>query len=161
MHHRHRLLAAAGAAILIAGSNAGLALAQDRPPLDGSRQRFEVRHAQRAQALHDALQLRPEQEAAWREFQATLAPPPGHRAERPDHDARAGLTTPQRLDLMGRRLAERQARFQKVSDATRRFYAVLSAQQQKAFDSMTARGDGFGRRGHGRGGHGRGAPDDR
>ena len=46
------------------------------------------------------------------------------------------MTTPQRLDEMAARMADRQARFQKVAAATKTFYAALSPEQRKVFDEM-------------------------
>ena len=57
------------------------------------------------------------------------------------------LTTPQRLDLMQSRQAERSAMFAKRADATRTFYAGLTPDQQKTFDAETMRRFGPGDRG--------------
>jgi protein CpxP len=111
----------------------------------------------RAQRLRDALQLRPDQEPALRALIAATAHPPG------EHEGRGGeergearnLTTPQRLDRMQARLAERDARFRQHAEATKRFYAQLSPTQQRAFDALH---EGHGEHGeHGmRGGKGHG-----
>jgi len=59
----------------------------------------------------------------------------------------AKLTTPQRLDRMQARQAERNAMFTQRADATRSFYAALTPEQQKTFDAESmAR---FGRGEHG------------
>ena len=106
-------------------------------------QRFEQmkqRHAQHLAALKEKLKLTPAQESAWNTFaeaqQMPPAPPPGPRMNR---DEFAKLTTPQRLDLMEKRRAERSAMFTKRADATRTFYAGLTPEQQKTFDAESMR----------------------
>jgi len=108
--------------------------------------------ARRAQHLRDALQLTPAQEPALNAFIAALAPPAGMRDRmRAERGARAAMTTPQRLDRMKARMAERQAQFDRRADATLRFYGQLSPSQKKAFDALGPMG-GRGGMGHG-GGH--------
>lgn len=76
------------------------------------------------------------------------APSRAARGERPpmDREAFKNLTTPQRIDLMEQRSAEHQARMKQRGDATKAFYAQLSAEQQKVFDQRAMRhgprGDG-------------------
>jgi len=120
-------------------------------------QRFEQmqqRHAQHLADLKEKLKLTPAQEAAWNTFAAAQQPParPAGQA-RMDRDEFAKLTTPQRLDLMQSRQAERSAMFAKRADATRTFYAGLTPDQQKTFDAETMRHFGPGDRGE-RGEHG-------
>jgi Spy/CpxP family protein refolding chaperone len=57
----------------------------------------------------------------------------------------AKLTTPERLDKMQALKAERDARMDKRIDATKSFYAALTPEQQKVFDSQ--RHGGFQRAG--------------
>jgi periplasmic protein CpxP/Spy len=111
-------------------------------------------HAQaRAKALHDILNLRPDQDAALQAFQASMKPPEGMRGHH-DKEALAGLTTPERLDRMAARMAQRQAAFQRRAEAIKQFYAVLSPEQQRAFDALPGLigGGHMGR--HGQGGPG-------
>ena len=161
---------AAAAAVLCLGLTvaASAAGAQDRPagpggPPHGDRaaerqKMFEnVRH-QREQRLHDLLQIRPDQDGAFRAYLAALESQrkPGERG--PGRDGRPGepkpqeraMTTPERLDRMTARMAERQQRFQQKIAATKTFYAALNADQRKAFDAMPRMG-GEGRRGGHRG----------
>ena len=63
---------------------------------------------------------------------------PRRRQARPDRAEFAKLTTPQRLDRMQTRQAERSAMFAKRIDATRSFYAALTPEQQKTFDAEVA-----------------------
>lgn len=101
---------------------------------------FEARLAARAQLLHDALGLRPDQDGAWQAFLAEMKPPEGEAVRRPHmrDEGAAPLTTPEQLDRMAQRMSERQARFQHHAEAVKRFYAALDARQQKVFDAITA-----------------------
>jgi len=67
----------------------------------------------------------------------------------------AALTTPQRLDMMVKKMAEhtakREAAMQAHVTAIKQFYAALTPAQQKAFDAL--HGGMGGGMGHGRGGH--------
>ena len=101
-------------------------------------------------ALHDILNIRPSQEAAFQAFIASMKPlGPGERHDVDRPREMAGVTTPQRLDKMAARIAEHQARFQRHAAAVKTFYAALSPEQQKAFDALGAMhrmpgGHGFG-----------------
>ena len=133
------------------------------PMTDAERaQRFEQmqqRHAQHLSALKDKLKLTPAQEGAWSTFAAAQQLPSPADRPRMDRAEFAKLTTPQRLDLMQQRQAERSAMFAKRADATRTFYAALTPEQQKTFDaeSMRSFGPGAHEGEHG-GGHRRPAP---
>ena len=140
--------AALGAAVCV--SSLGFAQAPPPPPgammdhpdaerahwADHRRESAEAK----ARALHDILNIRPDQDAAFQAMVASMTPQDhhgmggdmGHEHEDMDH-----LTTPQRLDRMAAKLAERQAEFQRHADAVRAFYAVLSPDQQRAFDALT------------------------
>lgn len=166
-----RLLSAAALAGGLTFSAIAVAQVQNAPPqsppgvADGQRHwdpgkmraRFEERHQHRQQVLHDALGLRADQEGAWQAFLASSRRPEGERGMR-RHDGdgeRAELSTPQKLDRMQQRMAERQQRFAQRADAIKRFYAALDGRQQKTFDALImARGGGMGGFGHGGGHHG-------
>ena len=115
--------------------------------------RFEHMKEQRAKrlsALKEKLKLNTTQEGAWSTFAEAQQPPapPAQRMQRGDY---AKMTTPQRLDFMQQRQAQRAAMFSKRADATRSFYAGLTPEQQQTFDAETAR---IGRGGfHHHGGH--------
>jgi hypothetical protein len=113
--------------------------------------RREAEHAAHKRLLHDALSLRPDQEAAFAAFDAAMAPPPPPGDH--DHEGMAKLTTPERLDLEARRMAEHQAHFQRMAAATKAFYAALDPAQRRTFDAL---GEMMGPR-HGPGGP-RGGP---
>lgn len=157
-------LALAGALAL---SAAGAGLAQTPPPpgpgpegAHGHWQRPDAakmaeEHAQRLRAV---LQLRPDQEPALKALIAAMQPDPAKMEQRrAEHGEMRKLATPQRLDRMQARMAERQQQFARRADAIKRFYAQLSPAQQKAFDALPAPGHmgGHGGFGHG-GGHGKG-----
>jgi periplasmic protein CpxP/Spy len=108
--------------------------------------------AQRGERLRQILKLSPSQEPALQTWLAATTP-----KRRGDADERASmraLTTPQRLDRLVAKSAERQAVFLARADATKRFYAGLTSEQKAVFDAMPMM-RGFDR--HGRGGDGRGA----
>jgi Spy/CpxP family protein refolding chaperone len=94
----------------------------------------------RARALHDILNIRPDQDAAFQAFIAAMRPPEGDDGMRGRHDMgeMEPMTTPQRLDRIAARMAEHQARFQRRAEAIRRFYAALSPEQQRALDALPA-----------------------
>ena len=156
---------AAAAALLCLGLTvaASAAGAQDRPagpggPPHGDRaaerqKMFETFRHQREQRLHDLLQIRPEQDGAFRAYLTALESgrKPGERG--PGREGRAGehkaMTTPERLDRMAARMAQRQQRFAQTAAATKAFYAALNADQRKAFDAMPRMGGGGHHFGHG------------
>lgn len=111
-------------------------------------ERMQAHRAQRMAALKEKLKLSPAQESAWTTFTASQQPVARAGGQgRPDRAELAKLTTPQRLDRMQARQAERSAMFAKRADATRGFYAALTAEQQRTFDAESARH--LGRGGHG------------
>lgn len=124
-------------------------------PHDGKgMERMQERRAKHLADLKAKLKLDVSQQGAWSTFTTSIQPPP--KAERPDRAAMRAefekLTTPQRLDRMQARQAERAAMAAKRADATRAFYATLKPEQQKTFDAESMR---FASRGeHGPRGHG-------
>ena len=177
--------------VLAAALGLGLAVsaaAQDRGPgpggppgpRGGDRQKlFEDMQHRREQRLHDLLQIKPDQEAAFRTFVSSLDQlrpqrglrrdgagqgPQGQGAQGQGGQGQAGpgrgraqaeratLTAPERLDRSAQRLAQAQQRLQKEAAAVKAFYAALSPEQRKAFDSMPPMIGGGG--GHGFGGRG-------
>jgi len=133
-----------------------------RGPRGGDRQAlFQDMQHRREQRLHDLLQIKPEQETAFRAFASSLeqmrpqdapngAPGRGGAQGR----QRETLTTPQRLDRQLQRLAEAQARLQKRAAAVKTFYAALSADQRKVLDEFPIMGLGRGGGERGFGGRG-------
>jgi periplasmic protein CpxP/Spy len=86
--------------------------------------------------IHDALALRPDQEASWRTFTAAMAPPAGLMMPHDDEARDHAMTAPQMLDKMAERMHREQAEFERHASAVRQFYAVLSPTQQRTFDAF-------------------------
>lgn len=116
--------------------------------------RWAEHRAKRQAELKAALKLTPAQEGAWTSFTTATQPPA--RAERSPQDREAfkNLKTPERIDMMEKRMAERQAHMKQRGEAVKAFYAQLTPEQQKVFDERGMRhGKGEGRHGGHRGGH--------
>ena len=126
--------------------------------------KMQKRMAERQAKLKAELKLAPEQEAAWSAFVERTAHEPRmagkNGAQREDWSK---LTTPERLDKMQARHTERGEQMAKRIDATKSFYAALTPEQQKTFDSQSMRGfqragmkgdkRGMGKHGHRHGQH--------
>ena len=114
------------------------AFAQNAPshaePGNHRHEMMAKRMADRQDKLKTALQLQPGQEATWNAYAASRQPP--QAMQRPDPQAWSQLTTPQRLDKLQALKAERDARQQRMAEATRALYASLNADQQKVFDKL-------------------------
>ena len=92
------------------------------------------RTAKRQAALHDKLGLSTMQEAAWKTFTDKLqAAAPTVPTAAPI----AATTAPERADRMVAFLQTAQQRAATRAQAIKEFYAVLSPEQQKIFDSQT------------------------
>ena len=91
------------------------------------------RMAQRQAALHDKLNLSPTQEAAWKTFTDRLQATASVRSEQAPV---ANLTAPERADRIAAFLQTAQQRAVARAQAVKEFYAVLSPEQQKIFDSQ-------------------------
>ena len=100
----------------------------------------------RAEAFKQKLQLTPAQEPAWNSFQEAMKP--GTQA-RLDMQGMDKLTTPERIDRMRALRAQRDAEMDRRGDAVKGFYAQLTPEQQKTFDTEGARM--WGQRGAGKG----------
>jgi hypothetical protein len=190
------LAPALAAALALSLGGAAFSFAQDAggapppaPSADGQHHRqwdpearkkhWEERRAERAKTMHDALSIRPDQEAAFQTFMASMTPMGGHHGghggmhgPKGDHDGDRGgdrggdhganLTTPERLDRAEKRMGERQAAFDRHAQAVKAFYAVLSPEQQRTFDAlMKMHHHGGGRHGWGHDGGGQGGGMDR
>ncbi len=91
------------------------------------------RMAKRQAALHDKLGLSTAQEPAWKTFTdrlQALAPTTPATAPVP------AVTAPERADRMAAFLQTAQQRAAARAQAVKEFYAVLSPEQQKIFDSQ-------------------------
>ncbi len=107
--------------------------------------------AKRQAALKQKLAITPAQEGAWTAWTTAMQPPANWK--RPDRNEFKALSTPERIDRMKAMRTERAALMDKRADATKTFYAALTPEQKKTFDTMPMR-QGGGRHHHG--GHGRG-----
>ncbi len=96
--------------------------------------------AQQQPDLSSILHLRPDQQGAYRAYQAGSQPHPDEMAQMraTSSQALAGMPTPQRLDRIGSVLNLQVQIFQRRAAATRAFYGQLSPDQQHAFDQATA-----------------------
>ena len=98
-------------------------------------EKHQQRMAERQAHLKTMLSITAEQEPAWNAFVARTTPEP--RVDRSgERQAMAQLTTPERLDKMQARQAERAAAMSSRIAATRSFYSALTPDQQKRFDSQ-------------------------
>lgn len=104
------------------------------PPTPEMEKAMAEHRAQMAKDMHVILRLRPDQENAWQAFQAAMAPPP--RPERPPGPPPMPASTPERLDMMGKHMAQMEAHRARMDAATRAFYAALSPEQQQVFDAL-------------------------
>jgi hypothetical protein len=90
--------------------------------------------------LHDALQLRPDQDQAWQVFQRASTPSAEDNARQRDaFDGMSRLRAPQRMDLSIQMMRSDLQDMERRSDALKTFYATLSPDQQAAFDRETSR----------------------
>lgn len=126
-----------------ASSAAGTASPANSQPASphhrGDRAAWQAKHQahfeQQQQALHTALQLSSNQEAAWQSYQAQLkAIHDG--ATPPDRQALKQQDTLQRLDTMQAWEAQRAKQHSARAQAIRSFYAQLTDAQKKIFDTQ-------------------------
>lgn len=100
-------------------------------------QRWEARQ----QELKTKLKLSSTQEPAWNTFVEAMKPAARTPMAPLDREALAKLSTPERMDKMAAfheaHQAAMQSQMKQRSDATKQFYAQLTAEQQKVFDAQT------------------------
>jgi hypothetical protein len=88
--------------------------------------------------LHDALNLTPPQEEAWRSYQASIAQDPQQRARAQQAQMlMPTLSTPRRLALIRAQMQSDMEIFNQNANAVLTFYATLSPEQQRIFDRET------------------------
>jgi protein CpxP len=138
MKPSHLWIASALLASLGLGAAAQTPPAPESQPRVEAQQRMERHMARRAAQLKQKLALTPAQEPAWNAWTESIKPA-GAMRQRPDREAFAKLTTPERIDRMRALRAERMARMDQRADATKTFYAVLTPEQKKVFDQETLR----------------------
>jgi periplasmic protein CpxP/Spy len=157
-----RFLATSAAVLLVGASAAAMARgnggcdgAPDGPRAEKMQQRMAEQHSQRQAQLKAKLKLTPEQEASWNQFAQATQPMAhgGMGANRPQLADMAKLTTPERIDAMQAMKAQRDAHMTHMAEATKAFYATLTAEQKVVFDAETAH-QGMGRHSNGSPGKG-------
>ncbi len=116
--------------------------------------KMEQMVAKRAADLKAKLKITPAQEGAWTTFTASMKPSAAMAANHPDRAEMDKLTTPERIDKMQalhtQRMADMNTEMGKRNDATKTFYATLTAEQKKVFDAEHAKmGDRHGEGKHG------------
>jgi protein CpxP len=95
--------------------------------------------SQSLQRLHDALHLTPDQEGAWRTFEADSAPDPMEQArQRNAAEMMPTLAAPRRVDLSIAVMRADLKTLERRGEALKAFYAALTPQQQTVFDQQTA-----------------------
>lgn len=118
--------------------------------------KMQERMAQRQADLKAKLKITTAQEDAWTTYLVAMRPPVDLMTQqRPDRAALDKLTTPERIDQMKalrtQHMNEMHAVMDKRGEATKAFYAVLTPEQQKVFDTsaMQGRKGGYHYKGHG------------
>mgnify|MGYP000848963256 CR=1 FL=1 len=120
------------------GMGAGMGRMAQGDPAKFEAQRA-ARHAQVMANLKTRLQLTSAQESAWTTFAAAMQPSPRMASDRAQFRAEMDkLTTPERIEKMQAFKAQRDAEMTRRADATKTFYATLSPEQKKTFDTDTA-----------------------
>jgi hypothetical protein len=141
LHLRKHLVTCA----LLAGTGVA-AYAQTPPAAPAGAQGHHQRHdpaqrqaffAKRMADLKQKLQIQPNQEPAWTSFTNAMQPPA--RMQRPDPQALANMSTPDRIDQMRALRSQRTAEMDRRGEAAKAFYAQLTSEQKKTFDAETAR----------------------
>ncbi len=109
----------------------------------------KIRMERRLAAIKLKLQIGAAQEAAWNAWTAAIKPAgtPRPRIDRAEFER---MTTPERIDRMRALRTARAAEMDRRAEATKTFYAALSADQKKVFDGLRMKGGKGGKRG----GHG-------
>jgi len=101
-------------------------------------ERMQQHMQRRMERFKRILQIAPNQESAWNTWTAAMRPNPAAMEQRHRmHEEFARMSTPERLDRMRQMRAQRGAEMDRRADATKAFYAQLTAPQQKAFDEIS------------------------
>ena len=96
-------------------------------------ERMKARIDRRQAVLHNKLKLNAEQEVAWTAFIAGAKPPAmGMKMDRAEI---MKLSAPERMEKMISFMKDREARMTVRLVELKKFYAVLTPQQQKIFDA--------------------------
>jgi hypothetical protein len=103
--------------------------------------RMQAQMNKKNAALKAQLKLSAAQEAAWLTFVEATRPPADMMVRQAQHAELAKLPTPERIDQMktlhNQHMTEMTAAMDKRGEATKAFYATLTPEQKKTFDSAT------------------------
>ena len=92
------------------------------------------------QQLHDALHLRPDQDASWQDYVRSTVVDPHEMAQRRDASERmASLSAPARVDLSVEIMRLDLASLERRGAALKIFYESLTPEQKTVFDRETMR----------------------
>lgn len=116
------------------GGGPGNCYADHNGPYRGHHERWKEYHHQRRTALHDKLKLNAQQEKAWATYLSVTDKnidswKPFYRADLEK------MTAPERLQAMIDRMKTREKEMTEQLVALKTFYATLTPEQQKIFDS--------------------------
>ncbi len=134
------LLATAGITAF-SQSQMGAGMGHDRMDKSGHMDpsRMQAHMDTKNAALKAKLKLTAAQEAGWATYIAAMKPPADMMARQAQHTELAKLPTPERIDKMktlhSQHMAEMTAAMDKQGEATKTFYATLTPEQKKTFDS--------------------------
>jgi Spy/CpxP family protein refolding chaperone len=107
--------------------------------------KMALMHAKHLADLKAKLKITAPQEAAWSAFTESMKPPTDMMGKHPDRAEMDKLTTPERIDKMRalhkEHMTAMEAAMDKRAEATKTFYAALSAEQKKTFDAEHAKMD--------------------
>ncbi|BBP00204.1 Spy/CpxP family protein refolding chaperone [Sulfuriferula nivalis] len=105
------------------------------PPTAEQRAKFAAHMQQREAKLHDELKLTPAQEGAWKTFTDQEKSMFDKSAmHHPDKQDMAKMTAPERMDQRMEFMKKMQERMAEQSANLKKFYAVLTPEQQKIMD---------------------------
>ena len=96
--------------------------------------RREDKMAEHLATFKRALQVAPAQEGAWNAWASAMRPAPH---QRPDHAELLRMTTPERIDRMRALRNARVADQDRRAEATKSFYAGLTTEQKRVFDTAS------------------------
>ncbi len=148
--NRRLKIALAGVGLVAAtGIGAGLVMAEGAGPCGHGGHMLhgawggdvKVLAEARLDRLHADLKLRSEQEAAWSEFSQTVSGEAAQLGEklRGWREATATATAIDRLERAQKGMDDGRLALERLTAATKRFYAVLDKEQQARFDELTKR----------------------
>ena len=119
-------------------------------PSAEQRAKFAEHMAKRQAKLHDELKITAAQEGAWKTYINQMKPMrPETPMHRPSKEEWAKQTAPERMDHRIEFMKKMEARMTERAAALKKFYAVLTPDQQKILDKHFSHGHhGHSHRGH-------------